>query len=382
MKKFLKNLPTVFFVAFIFIMTILFFALPKKEYSSAEKRYLSDFPKLSVDTFFSGDFGEDFETYLSDHTAFRQFWVGLNSYYNLSLGNPLSNGIYHCKDGYLVNDPPVTDRFDTNIDIIAEFASKTDLPSTMVLAPSTGYVANDVLPNNHIVYHDDELVESAKETLKENGVSFVDLRSEFKEAYRNDAQLYYKTDHHWTTSGAHLAYCNLSDKMGFKANNKDNFEITSYDDFYGTTYSSSGYWLTKPDVIEVWESKSLKDSELSISIADGKNSVESTSMFFLDNLKDDDKYPVFLDGNHPYTLIENNTLKESGNNKKLLIIKDSFAHSLTPFLADHYSEIVMIDMRYYKEKVSQLIENEKFTEILFVYSIDNLGSDTDIAWLE
>ena len=382
MKKFLKNLPTVFFVAFIFIMTILFFALPKKEYSSAEKRYLSDFPKLSVDTFFSGDFGEDFETYLSDHTAFRQFWVGLNSYYNLSLGNPLSNGIYHCKDGYLVNDPPVTDRFDTNIDIIAEFASKTDLPSTMVLAPSTGYVANDVLPNNHIVYHDDELVESAKETLKENGVSFVDLRSEFKEAYRNGAQLYYKTDHHWTTSGAHLAYCNLSDKMGFKANNKDNFEITSYDDFYGTTYSSSGYWLTKPDVIEVWQSKSLKDSELSISIADGKNSVESTSMFFLDNLKDDDKYPVFLDGNHPYTLIENKTLKESGNNKKLLIIKDSFAHSLTPFLADHYSEIVMIDMRYYKEKVSQLIENEKFTEILFVYSIDNLGSDTDIAWLE
>lgn len=382
MKKFLKNLPTVFFVAFIFIMTILFFALPKKEYSSAEKRYLSDFPKLSVDTFFSGDFGEDFETYLSDHTAFRQFWVGLNSYYNLSLGNPLSNGIYHCKDGYLVNDPPVTDRFDTNIDIIAEFASKTDLPSTMVLAPSTGYVANNVLPNNHIVYHDDELVESAKETLKENGVSFVDLRSEFKEAYRNGAQLYYKTDHHWTTSGAHLAYCNLSDKMGFKANNKDSFEITSYDDFYGTTYSSSGYWLTKPDVIEVWESKSLKDSELSISIADGKNSVESTSMFFLDNLKDDDKYPVFLDGNHPYTLIENKTLKESGNNKKLLIIKDSFAHSLTPFLADHYSEIVMIDMRYYKEKVSQLIENEKFTEILFVYSIDNLGSDTDIAWLE
>ena len=170
--------------------------------------------------------------------------------------------------------------------------------------------------------------------------------------------------------------------MGFKANNKDNFEITSYDDFYGTPYSSSGYWLTKPDVIEVWESKSLKDSELSISIADGKNSVESTSMFFLDNLKDDDKYPVFLDGNHPYTLIENKTLKESGNNKKLLIIKDSFAHSLTPFLADHYSEIVMIDMRYYKEKVSQLIENEKFTEILFVYSIDNLGSDTDIAWLE
>ena len=93
MKKALKHLPTIVFIVFIFAMTILFFALPKKEYSSSEKRYLSDFPTLTVNTFFSGEFGEDFETYLSDHTAFRNFWVGLSSYYNYSLGNPLSNGI-------------------------------------------------------------------------------------------------------------------------------------------------------------------------------------------------------------------------------------------------------------------------------------------------
>ena len=68
--------------------------------------------------------------------------------------------------------------------------------------------------------------------------------------------------------------------------------------------------------------------------------------------------------------------------EKLLVIKDSFAHSLVPFLADHYSEITMLDMRYYKQNVSELIEQGDFDRMLFIYSVDNLGTDTDIAWLE
>ncbi|MBE6824314.1 MAG: hypothetical protein E7513_03095 [Ruminococcaceae bacterium] len=382
MKKAFKFLPSLVFIVFIFAMTILFFALPKKEYSSSEKRYLSSFPTLTVETFFSGDFGEDFEKYLSDHTAFRNFWVGLNSYYNLCLGNPLSNGIYHCSDGYLINDPPQRDRFDANIDIITEFANSKDIKATVMLAPSTGYVTNDVLPNKHIIYHDNELITNAKETFKENDIAFVDLRNEFKEAYRNGADIYYRTDHHWTTYGAHLAYCNLSDKLGFSPKSKDSYEITKHEGFYGTTYSSSGFWLTQPDHIEIWESDASKNKDITVSIVDGENSVESDSMYFLDNLKDDDKYPVFLDGNHPYTVIKNNALLKNGKNNKLLIIKDSFAHSLTPFLADHFSEIVMIDMRYYKQSVSELIDENDFSQMLFIYSIDNLATDTDIAWLE
>ncbi len=379
MKKAFKHLPTIVFIAFIFAMTILFFALPKKEYSSSEKRYLAEFPTLSVDTFFSGEFGEDFEKYLSDHTAFRHFWVGLNSYYNYTLGNPLSNGIYNCKDGYLLNDPPVVDRLDYNIEVMAEFARNSKLPSAMVLAPSTGYVANDVLPNKHIIYHDDELFEKVSHTLSQNDVSFIDLREEFKNAHKNGTQVYYKTDHHWTSEGAYLAYCALADKLGFTANTRDMYEITSYSDFYGTTYSSSGFWLNEADDIEIWESEANKNGDIEVTITDGDETITSYSIFFTDNLNDDDKYPVYLDGNHPYTLIKNNASK---NDKKLLVIKDSFAHSLVPFLAEHYEEIVMIDMRYYKQNVSQLISENDFDQLLYIYSIDNLGSDSDVAWLK
>lgn len=378
MKKALKHLPTIVFILFIYAMAILFFVLPKSHYSSSEKRYLKEFPQFNSDTFFSGDFGEEFETYLSDHTAFRNFYVGLNSYYNLSLSNPLSNGIYHCKDGYLINDPVNTDRFMPNIEVIAEFAAKQDIKSTMVLAPSTGYVANDVLPNKHIIYNDDELFSQASDVLKNSGVTFVDIRDDFKAAYKSGTQVYYKTDHHWTASGAHLAYNALGSALSITPYNKDNYNIDSHSGFYGTTYSSSGFWYTQPDNIELWYSKQKQD--INVTITDGGKTIESDSLFFTDRLTEDDKYPVYLDGNHPYTVIKNQALKD--NDQKLLVIKDSFAHSLVPFLADHYSEIIMIDMRYYKQNVTELIKNTGVDQILFIYSIDNLATDADVAWLE
>lgn len=381
MKKASKHLPTIVFLIFIFLVSVLFIALPKKEYSANEKRYLAEFPKLSVESFFSGDFGVDFEKYLSDHMPARSFFVGLNSYYNNALGNPLSNGIYNCKDGYLINDPPTYDRLDINFSIVADFAKENDVKTAMVLAPSTGYVCSDLLPNKHIIYKDDEYFEKAKEVLSDANVHFVDMREPLKNAYNDGTQVFYKTDHHWTSSGAYLAYNELSNVLGFEKKDKKRYDITEYEDFYGTTYSSSGFWLTKPDVIETWESKDIKPNAITVEITEGDETTTSRSMFYLDNLKDNDKYPIYLDGNHPYTTIKNKTLSKDENSKKLLIIKDSFAHTLTPFLADHYAEIVMIDMRYYKQNVTELLEKGDFDNVLFVYSIDNLSTDSDLAFI-
>lgn len=385
MKKALKHLPTIIFLVFIYAMAILFFVLPKSKYSPSEKRYLSEFPELTTQSFFSGEFGENFEKYLSDHTAGRNLFVGINSYYNFTLGNRLSNGIYNCKDGYLINDPPETDpensRFELNIDIISEFKElHSDVNVTAVLAPTTGYVVNDVLPNKHIIYNDDELFAYAHSSFNDSGVSFVDIRKPLKDAYKNGTQVYYKTDHHWTAAGAHIAYCNLSSALGYTPNSHSEYNITTHPDFYGTTYSSSGYWLTKPDNIEIWRSK--KYTDFTVKITESDKTTESDSMFFLDRLKEDDKYPVYLDGNHAYTTITNNSLKNGNVDKRLLVIKDSFGHTLVPFLADHYSEIVMVDLRYYNQKsISELITETGINDVLFMYSVDNINTDVDLAFL-
>ena len=375
MKKVYKHLPAILFVGFIVVMMVLFIVLPKKEYSSSEKRYLQQAPAFSFSRLASGDFGKDFEKFLSDQTAGRNFWVGLSSYYNYAIGNNGSTGIYLCRDGYLVNDPEDLLGLDRNIGFIEEFAEKCPVKTTVLIAPSTGYVCADILPSVHREYRDDVAFENIKAALP--SADFVDIRTLFKDEYAAGHQLYYKTDHHWTTYGAYTAYRALAGQLGYTPQEQSAYHITAYPGFYGTTYSSSGFWMTKPDSVEVWDNQS-NDSAVVTTITDGEVT-QQQDMFYLKHLEEDDKYPIFLDGNHPYTVIKNTA---ASSDEKLLVIKDSFAHSLVPFLADHFSEIVMVDLRYYTAPVSELVKNEGIDRVLAVYSIDNLATDTNLGWLQ
>ena len=65
----------------------------------------------------------------------------------------------------------------------------------------------------------------------------------------------------------------------------------------------------------------------------------------------------------------------------LLILKDSFANSMVPFLTTDYGKIVMIDLRYYAGSVSGLLEAGDIDEVLVLYEIYNFASDTNLAKL-
>jgi hypothetical protein len=376
---FQNYLPMVVFLIFIFGMGIWFIFAPKSDYSSNEKRYLQEFPEVSLDKVTSGEFGTDFESFFADQFPSRDMWVGFNAYYSLYTGNNGANGVYNCNNGYLINKPvSAENNLDKNIDVICDFASKCTVPVSMMLVPSTGYVANDVLPTIHNSYNDDSYFDNISKKLANNKISFVDLRSAFKNEHSSGNQLYYKTDHHWTTSGAYVGYMELCKQLGINAVEKKNFKIEQYDNFYGTTFSTSGFWNTQPDKIEVWTNPNNTEDNISVKITEGLNTTEYNTMYFYDHLKNDDKYPVFVDGNHALTEITNT----NATGGTILMIKDSFSHSIAPFLAENYSKVIMVDMRYYKDKMSTIIEKENPEQILFMYGIDNLATDGDIVWLE
>ena len=309
----------------------------------------------------------------------RNLWVGFNAYFSLYTGNNGANGVYNCKNDYLINVPVSTDNnLSKNLNAVTKFKNNIDTPVTVMFAPSTGYITDDVLPAVHNNYNDDEYFENAGKTLAQSGINFVDLRETFKEEYKNGTQLYYKTDHHWTTAGAYTAYTKLCESLGTTPTPKDSFDIKSYDGFYGTTYSTSGFLMTPSDSIEVWENPANTESNIKVKITEGKQTTEYNSMFFYDHLEEDDKYPVFIDGNHALTEITNTNAKGG----TLVMIKDSFSHCLAPFLADNYSKIILVDMRYYKLSVSDLIEQENPEQVVVLYGIDNIATDTDIVWLK
>ena len=376
----LRFAPAVLFIAFIFGLAIWFVVNPKADYSSSEKRYLQQFPETSVDTVLSGEFSEKFETYFADHFPQRNMWVGLNSYYNLGIGLNGRNGVYNSADGYLINVPVDKENYvRKNIRVLAEFKEKIgDVPMTVMLAPSTGYIATDKLPLIHDSYNDDTYFDETAKTLGESGVNFVDLRGTFKQKYAEGVQLYYRTDHHWTTDGAYEGYVKLCEKLGVQPADKDSFAKTAYGGFYGTTYSTSGYWLTKPDSITVYDNQENTDKNITVKISEDGKDNHYGSMFFYNHIGEDDKYPVFLDGNHALTEIQNKNAK----NGTIVVIKDSFSHCLAPFLAENYSKVVLVDLRYYKQSVSELIKKENPEQVVALYGIDNLATDTDIVWLQ
>ncbi len=374
-----RFVPAIVFLVFIYGIAVWFIFSPKSDYSSSEKRYLEKFPEVSVQNVASGQFGSDFEKYFADQFPDRNLWVGLNAYYNLDIGNNGASGVYNCKNGYLINKPVSTDnKLLKNVQAVSNFASSIDVPVTVMFAPSTGYVANDVLPVFHDKYNDDEYFESIFKMLSASDINFVDLRSRFKSDYKNGAQLYYKTDHHWTAQGAYTAYTELCKSLDITPTPKEKFNIETYSDFYGTTYSTSGFWLTGPDKIEVWKNPDDTEKNISVKISDGAESKEYDSMYFYNHLKEDDKYPVFLDGNHALTEITNTDAKGG----TIVLNKDSFSHCLAPFLADNYSKVVLVDMRYYKLNVSDLVKKEKPEQVAVLYGIDNIATDTDIVWLK
>lgn len=374
-----KYIPAVVFLIFIYGMALWFIFSPKTDYSSSEKRYLQKFPDTNVEKVLSGDFGSEFETFFADQFPQRNTWVGLNAYTALAEGNNGASGVYNCKNGYLINKPVSTENnLDKNIGAVADFAKSIDTPTTVMLVPSTGYIVDDVLPTFHDKYNDDEDISKISSTLSKDKIGFVDLRERFKSEYKNGSQLYYKTDHHWTTKGAYTGYQELCKVLGVTLINDSTLKKDSYPDFYGTTYSSSGFWLTPPDNIEIWNNPKNSDRNIAVKITEGANIKTSGSMYFTDHLKEDDKYPVFIDGNHALTEITNTNAK----NGTILLIKDSFSHSLAPFLAENYSKVVLVDLRYYKESVSELVTTYNPEQVIVLYGIDNLATDTDIVWLK
>lgn len=376
MTKKSKYFISIVFLGFIGAVAILFWFVPKEDFSPKEKRFLQKFPDFSYSSLVDKQFEKGFESYINDHMVMRDEFMGLNSYSNLLTLNNGADGVYLCSNGYLINEPKSNERLSLNLSVSSEFAKKTGIDTTLMIVPSTGYIMDNVLPFNHREYLDDDYFKQINTYCKQNNLKSVDLRNNFKNN-KNSIQIYYKTDHHWTTAGAFLSYNILCETWGITPISTDKFLIEKHKGFLGTTYNTSAFWYTDSDTLEIWNN--IKNRSTCSITANGKTT-EYNSMYFKTNLNGADKYEVFLNGNNPITIVKN---PNSKNKEKLLIIKDSFSHCLTPFLSEHFSQITLVDMRYYKKTVSEEIcKNTKFDKALICFGIDNFISDKDYAFLE
>ena len=366
------------FIGIIVVMQAAFWLLPRRSFSENEKRVLSEAPQIDAAGIADGSVFRSIESYLSDHFPGRELWVGTNAYLVNVEGRGATEDIVRGTDGWLFTAPVSDDRETLwdNMQAITTFAEKQSVPVSMMAVPSAGAVVSDKLPALHMPYPDADLLEEARR-IAGNTLHWVDLYTDFCSAEQPE-RLYYRTDHHWTSEGAYRAYCLLMEELGQSSVPRDDFTVEQISGFYGTSYSKSGLWLTEPDTLELWTGSDIQ-AVTTVYDANRADPVTREGMFFREYLEDADKYPVFLGGNLARVHIETNA--DSG--KRLLVIKDSYAHALAPFLAEEYSTIDLIDLRYFKQQtISSWLEENPADEILLVYGLSSLAEDKNLQWLE
>ena len=355
-------------LAFFFIANIL---VPDKEFSEQENRSLQTFPEFSIGEYTSGRFETKLENYANDQFIARNAFIKLKTASSVSAGSVYSNGVWKGKDGYLIEDAtePSDELIKKDIEAISAFKAKhPNLTMRMLLAPTAVNVYADKLPAFAKPADQNKYMDELLEGVSSAGVQVVDVRETFAEK-KDDVQLYYRTDHHWTSDGAGIAFAKLASDIGLEEKSYKLYEVK--DDFVGSLASKSGFVGGKADVMKL----TMAENGLNSVIYYYDTQEKTTAFYKLKNLNKKDAYTVFGGNNHPLYTIKTPT----SNNRRLLLIKDSYANSMIPYLAQHYREIVVVDPRYYYDNLEDLILSEQVNEVLFLYNANTFFGDESLA---
>ena len=353
--------------AWLIVVSLLNVFAEKPDVSWNENRTLQEMPSTQPATLFSGNFDEQFEKWFSDHFVNRDKWIELNAIARKATGAIENNGVYFAQDGRLVQQFQTVNEttLQANIDIVNAFCTDHSVKANIFLVPTAAWGAANELPVGASDVDQKALLQEIKQKFPDQ--TFID----YTELASPSPNLYYRTDHHWNEKGAYQGYVAIASQVLNKIPNAFIYTEVS-DSFEGTMYSRSGaFWVSPDPIYEIDPDGS--DLQVSVSYDDGDTVTDS--LYSTDRLSTKDQYAYYVDGNHAYVDIKTNM----NTNKKAVIVKDSYAHILMPFLATEYSEIQMVDLRYYRGNVSDLLDDQ--TDLYFIYSLDNFCTDPNLAFL-
>ena len=326
-------------------------------------------PSFSWTALADGSLGADIDSWMADFIPGRDFFVGVNGYYERATLRQPSEDIYMAEGDRLVEKPNVwaAERVEINSNAIEYLASTVQIPVDLMIVPSAGWAAKDSIIGIGDEYQDEAFISDIYSRF--SAARSFDVAGLF--AKQDDpASLYYRTDHHWTSRGAYLTANAYAQSKGMGYPEESEFSVKTVDGFYGTTYSRSALWLTPGESIELW------DGPADLTVSNAETDGTHAGVFYEERLREQDKYTVYLDGNHSLVRIENPDAEG-----KLLVIRDSYSNCLGGFLAESYGTVILVDLRYYNDSVQELCAQEGFDQILVCYSLYNYLTDTNIVKL-
>lgn len=359
------HLPTILvFLGFVFGIALVNLLNGTREVSVLERRDLAQFPPFTIGSVLDGDFSRGFGVYLQDQAAFRDEIRFVKSFVERRLfRKPGNNGVY-------VVLPRVYDMFYGIRDsLIAAAAGRMNEIAASIEGPE---VYLSVIPTKA------SALDGARYLLSDQGeiarvlagtvdADYIDLMGL---AVEGDGSFYYGADPHWDTEGAVRAYEILAEGMGLDPILGFEFEVAA-EDFIGSEYGRAAAWGVPKDTIVVARNPLIDGLAFcrfrTLEADDCYDSVylEPTPEMV-------DLYDIFLGGLSPLIVITN---EQAPAGEELVIFKDSYAHAIAPFLAQHYRKVSLVDLRYVQRQ--WVLENVDFegATTLFLYSTSVLNTD-------
>lgn len=371
-RRFVIYRAITFLILGFIVIGILWSVFQKdKTYSETENRVLAGKPELSLSSLSSGQYMSDMESYVTDQFFFRNQWIKLKTTEDLAIGKRESNGVYIGKKQNLleIQDDYDPDNVTKTAKAISDFADKHEtLNQTITLVPNAGYICDPLRPNNAPVHDQSKDIALVQKNLGDN-ITYFDLTETMKS--HKTEQIYYKTDHHWTSLGAKYAFEALAPQLKITNVPSDYTVYPVTHSFQGTLASKSGYTRSE-DTIEVYIPKDGAPDTLVNYTEQGE---KTASLYKSSALKQKDKYEVFFGGN--FARVDIDTPESPDRN--LLIFKDSYANCMIQFLQPYFRTITMIDARYYYDDVDRIISDRNITDILYLYNVNTFMTDTSLA---
>lgn len=370
-KKYSRN----YGIGTLFIFTLLIGFLMQifcadQSYSKTENRSLEMKPNFNTFAFFNGSYQHAYENYSNDQFPNRSQWMKMKTDIDIAMGVRYIQDVYIAKDQMLIQKvdyPENNVNGEASADAINAFFNRhTDLSFSFILAPNKIGIYQDLLPENAVTVNQEKSYEQFYASLDENihKINAMQILKAHKDEY-----IFYKSDHHWTT----LAAKYIADE--FLGKDEIEYNVVVSNDHFSGTLSNKIAYYPFTDTISLYLPK---ENTLQYVVDYVESHQKATSVYEMDKQLDTDAYAIYFGGNHP--IIKINTT--SSVNKRLLLFKDSYANCFIPFLLPYYSEIVVVDPRYYYDDVDQLIQDERISDVLFLYNMNTLFSDDSLFTLK
>ena len=348
---------------------------PDRAYSELENTTLSQRPSLSS---FSADglnkFFTAYTKYVKDQVAGRDNWIALQSTVETKvMQKEQSGGILLGKEHMmfprtygLVSSETRT--LPKNTAALEALCQRYPGLVNVMLVPAASAVYPENVPAGAPLLDEDRYLDALSEAVQTAGGRFVDVRQTL--ADHKGEYIYYRTDHHWTSTGAYYAYQQLCTALGLTPFDPSAHTARTAEGFYGTHYSKARTPDAEPDTITYYDLPNAL-TIYTVTAPGQPAEGETTGLYDTDKLSVYDKYAMFLHGNNGLSRI-----KGDGTGRgRILVIKDSYANCFVPYLTANYTDIDVVDFRNYNYGLDQLIADNGYDQILVLYSFDSFKSD-------